>query len=554
MAARKEKNNDNADDPVNEDIVNELIKLYQYERNDILSAMKQVVNKNDINAIVEYITQTQSMATQLINDIMISACDTQTKTEKTKPNADKTESKQNTTSNEPTPKKSKKNTKKESKENDRELQRFPIVVFVRMRPLVGLEISEKHESIQYNVKKLKKKKIQNLTLNKVYGRNNTRDKKYSGFKQILLPNDDNTQTFASCLLPNIEYLFKGDHCCVFAYGHTGSGKTHTIFGYKKENIPGMYQLFARNIFNDTRIKDTKDVFVEIRFTELYQGKVYDLLSSNKRECFAREGEDGVVHIRADPVVCEDGKIRSLPISHAHVQSEDELLEVISNGISSRNVGHSSLHDKSSRSHAFLEFEVVSTELMNERKKLIEAEATMLQIDLIINSEELDVIQRRYARRGMEIPPNKLKYLQMIDTLKNGPRMSLKDATKERDVIVENIKRLCNDGDKPWIGGTFVFVDLAGNEYGRDVKNKDVNEERERNEINKSLLALKECIRGLHDNKAHIVYRNSKLTMVLKRYLSGRDSRAIMIANIGSSQKYAKQTINTMQYTQLVAKA
>eukprot|EP01083_Nonionella_stella_P247846 858862_1 len=210
-------------------------------------------------------------------------------------------------------------------------------------------------------------------------------------------------------------------------------------------------------------------------------KFFDLLSSNKRECFAREGEDGVVQIRADPVVCEDGKIRALPISHAHVQTEDELLEVISNGISSRNVGHSSLHDKSSRSHAFLEFEVVSTELMNERKKLIEAEATMLQIDLIINSEELDVIQRRYARRGMEIPPNKLKYLQMIDTLKNGPRMSLKDATKERDVIVENIKRLCNDGDKPWIGGTFVFVDLAGNEYGRDVKNKDVNEERERNE-------------------------------------------------------------------------
>eukprot|EP01083_Nonionella_stella_P202091 738649_1 len=130
----------------------------------------------------------------------------------------------------------------------------------------------------------------------------------------------------------------------------------------------MYQLFARNIFNDKRIKDTKDVFVEIRFTELYQGKIFDLLSSNKRECFARECEDGVVQIRSDPVVCEDGKIRAFPISHAHVQAEDELLEVIANGIASCNVGNSSLHDKSSRSHAFLEFKLVSTELMNERKK------------------------------------------------------------------------------------------------------------------------------------------------------------------------------------------
>ena len=121
-------------------------------------------------------------------------------------------------------------------------------------------------------------------------------------------------------------------------------------------------------------------------------------------------------------------------------------------------------------------------------------------------------------------------------------------------IKKQIKKLTKNKDKPFIGGTMVFVDLAGNEYGRDVKNKDVQEERERNEINKSLLALKECIRALHLKKDYVGYRNSKLTMYLRKYLRGDDSKAIMISNIGSSQNYAKQTINTLQYSSLVAKA
>ena len=328
-------------------------------------------------------------------------------------------------------------------------------------------------------------------------------------------------------------------------------KTHTIFGYSKENVPGMYQLFARHVLNDTRIKDKKDIFIEIRFTELYQSKIRDLLSEDKAECFVRENSEGVINLRAQPKVCEDNKIRAYPITGVRVQTEEELLAVIADGVSSRNVGNSTLHDKSSRSHAFLEFELVSTELIEERNKMVEKEADILKLQIMIDS----IKSRMYDKDLVDE-----KYLPWIEGLGirdiEGLRKEMAEHNKDLKHIQENLKRLTNDNrkDRGFIGGTMVFVDLAGNEYGRDVKNKDQQEERERNEINKSLLALKECIRALHNNKDYVGYRGSKLTMYLRTYLNGQDAKAIMIANIGSSQMYSKQSINTLHYSSLVAKA
>ena len=64
-------------------------------------------------------------------------------------------------------------------------------------------------------------------------------------------------------------------------------------------------------------------------------------------------------------------------------------------------------------------------------------------------------------------------------------------------------------------GKCAFVDLAGAEWGADIKDTNRQTRMEGAEINKSLLALKECIRALDRDSGHVPFRGSKLTEVLK---------------------------------------
>ncbi|CEP15903.1 hypothetical protein [Parasitella parasitica] len=70
------------------------------------------------------------------------------------------------------------------------------------------------------------------------------------------------------------------------------------------------------------------------------------------------------------------------------------------------------------------------------------------------------------------------------------------------------------------------------------------------EINKSLLALKECIRALDQNKIHTPFRGSKLTQVLKDSFTG-DSRTCMIATISPNNSNSEHTLNTLRYADRV---
>ncbi|KAK0093085.1 hypothetical protein PV326_014339 [Microctonus aethiopoides] len=90
-----------------------------------------------------------------------------------------------------------------------------------------------------------------------------------------------------------------------------------------------------------------------------------------------------------------------------------------------------------------------------------------------------------------------------------------------------------------------MIDLAGSERASATGCKGARFKEGAN-INKSLLALGNCINNLAEGVKHIPYRDSKLTRLLKDSLGG-NCRTVMIANIGPSSLSYEDTYNTLRY-------
>ncbi|XP_065213917.1 kinesin-like protein KIF19 [Planococcus citri] len=93
----------------------------------------------------------------------------------------------------------------------------------------------------------------------------------------------------------------------------------------------------------------------------------------------------------------------------------------------------------------------------------------------------------------------------------------------------------------------LFVDLAGSERARHTKNRG-KKLQEGSHINKSLLALSNCITALSNGTdvANVNFRDSKLTRLLREPLSG-NYRTIMIAQINPDVEFRDETKNTLIY-------
>eukprot|EP00898_Chlorokybus_atmophyticus_P005219 jgi/Chlat1/5699/Chrsp38S05547 len=127
-----------------------------------------------------------------------------------------------------------------------------------------------------------------------------------------------------------------------------------------------------------------------------------------------------------------------------------------------------------------------------------------------------------------------------------------ESSRSHAILQLALKR--HTGREPTRGkvvGKFSFIDLAGSERGADTLDNDRQTRLEGAEINKSLLALKECIRALDLDQHHIPFRGSKLTEVLRDSFMGEQARTVMIANISPNSGSCEHTLNTLRYADRV---
>ena len=120
-----------------------------------------------------------------------------------------------------------------------------------------------------------------------------------------------------------------------------------------------------------------------------------------------------------------------------------------------------------------------------------------------------------------------------------------DSSRSHGIIQIKIKDL-NMKDY----GKISFIDLAGSERAADTIDVNKQTKFDGAEINKSLLALKECIRALDQDKKHTPFRGSKLTLVLRDSFIG-NCKTLMIANISPALGCSEHTLNTLRYASRV---
>nr|KMM72699.1 kinesin family protein [Coccidioides posadasii RMSCC 3488] len=393
------------------------------------------------------------------------------------------------------------------------------------------------------------------------------------FSRIFEVNDGNKDVFEAVVAPSLPHVLNGGTCKFFAYGHSGSGKTHTIIGYDYENSDefGLCLAAAHALcqalekLNEARASEGRGndgdrLGIGIRMYEMRKNSAFDLLNG-RRECYVREGPDGRVHVRGETEVLEGGKVRVRPVVVRDCWSFEDLRRELQVGLKLRAIGLSTVHDQSSRTHAVVELEVVTKSLLDARDAIIDRESEFVPVAKRATDIYLEENANAY------IKTSEGKYVPNPDRPPNQERIDAAEKEKEKfeSYMKQAEAHACDvfaSHDQRCLGGKLVFVDLAGSEYYHEKATPSTfatkmtpQERQEGRQINTDLLALKEVIRARALNQARIPFRSSPLTMVLREHFSAStDSQSAMILTVSPSFGQFAATMNTLKYGNLVGVA
>lgn len=133
--------------------------------------------------------------------------------------------------------------------------------------------------------------------------------------------------------PLLWEVLDGYEATLFAYGQTGTGKTHTMMGdLHKKNLQGLIPRSADFFFEGCKSQDTR---ITVSFLEIYNEELSDLLSPGKRIHLLENERQGVV-------------LKNL--SHHAVRNVDEVMALLHTAQERQKISETRMNKVSSRSH------------------------------------------------------------------------------------------------------------------------------------------------------------------------------------------------------------
>lgn len=381
----------------------------------------------------------------------------------------------------------------------------------------------------------------------------------AAFHAIFNPEDDNDKLYNDVVAPSIPRVLRGENCSFFAYGHSGSGKTHTVIGYdfeKRENL-GLCLRAAHKLFDALDEQNAgKTLGIGLSLFELRNKTAFDLLN-NRTPCFVREGADGRVHIRKETEMLDGGKVRVRPIVQKPCWTFASFQQQLVQALDQRATGSPSVHDQSSRTHAILQLEIINQSLVNARNTLFDRQSELVPVgklatDIMVEEDSKSVI---CGADGKWAPnPDYQKDQERIDAIE-----AKKAQCEARILAAKNdIEAIINTTPAECLGTKMVFVDLAGAEYYEgnasqpQAAKQTPQELRESRQINSDLLALKEVMRAWSQRRKRIPFRSSTLTMVLREhFMSTELGSSTVIVTVSPAVGQFAATLNSLKYASLV---
>ncbi|KAG2487699.1 hypothetical protein HYH03_013698 [Edaphochlamys debaryana] len=155
--------------------------------------------------------------------------------------------------------------------------------------------------------------------------------------------------------PLIDSCIEGYNGTIFAYGQTGTGKSHTMEGKDEPpELRGLIPSTFRYVFDIiARDSGTKEFLVRSSYLEIYNEEVRDLLGKDhSKKMELKESPDRGVYVK--------------DLSQFVCKNYDEMFKVLKAGKDNRQVGATLMNQDSSRSHSIFTITVECIEKLETK--------------------------------------------------------------------------------------------------------------------------------------------------------------------------------------------